>query len=366
MAVHRARERGSPRRSSITSVDGRIPHSASRPGSASRSRLLLGVFALLFSLLAGPLVGDAQRAERVVRIGYLSLQTEEGDRGWFAAFRQGLRELGHVEGPNVVIEQRHAAGRAERLPALASELVQLKLDVLVVYGLWALNAAGWKPPGALPIVFTVDPDPVGRGLVASLARPGGNVTGLSDAHADLVPKRLELLKEAAPSAVRVAFLFNPASPLGPSQLKTAQSAAPTLGMTVLPVEVRGRGRDAIDQAFETMAKERATGVLVIGDPTIGVHRGRIAELAARRKLPAVSTLRETAEVGLLMAYGADFHDLWPRAATYVDKILKGAKPGDLPVEQPTKFSLIINLKTAKALGLTIPRSLLLQADHIIE
>ena len=153
MAVHRARERGSPTRSSTTSVDSRIPHSAGRPGSAPHSRLPLVVLALLFSLLAGPLVGDAPPAERVVRIGYLSLQTEEGDRGWFAAFRQGPRELGYVEGPNVVIEQRHAAGRAERLPALASELVQLKLDVLVVYGLWALNAAGWKPPGALPIVF---------------------------------------------------------------------------------------------------------------------------------------------------------------------------------------------------------------------
>jgi putative ABC transport system substrate-binding protein len=326
----------------------------------------LGTLALLFTLLAGPLGAHAQPVEKVARIGYLSLQREDGDRSWVAAFRQGLRELGYVEGRNVTIEQRHAAGRAERLPGLATELVQLRLDILVVYGLWALSDAGWKPPTALPVVFTVDPDPVGRGLVASLARPGGHITGLSDAHADLVPKRLELLKEAAPSAVRVAVLFNPDSPLGPRQLKTAQTAAPALGMTVLPVEVRGRGRDAIDQAFETIAKERSSGVLIIGDPTVGVHRHRIAELAAKRRLPAVSTLRDTAEAGLLMSYGADFHDLWRRAATYVDKILKGAKPGDLPVEQPTKFSLVINLKTAKAPGLTVPSSLLLRADHVIE
>ena len=326
----------------------------------------LVTLALVLTVLAGPLGADAQPPEKVVRIGYLSLQREDGDRSWVAAFRQGLQELGYVEGRNVAIEQRHAAGRAERLPGLASELVQLKLDVLVVYGLWALSATGWKPPGALPVVFTVDPDPVGRGLVANLARPGGNVTGLSDAHADLVPKRLELLKEAAPSAVRVAVLFNPDSPLSPHQLKAAQTAAPTLGMTVLPVEVRGPGRDAIDRAFETMATERSTGLLIIGDPTVGVHRRQIAELAAKKRLPAVSTLREGAEAGLLMSYGADFHDLWRRAARYVDKILKGAKPGDLPVEQPTKFSLVINLKTAKALGLTVPSSLLLRANHIIE
>ncbi len=326
----------------------------------------LGASALVLTLLVGPLVAAAQPAEKVVLIGYLSLQSQEGDQHWVAAFRQGLRELGYIEGRNIAIEQRHAAGRAERLPELASDLVKLKLDVLVVYGLWALNAAGWRSPSALPVVFTVDPDPVGRGLVANLARPGGNVTGLSDAHADLVPKRLELLKEAAPSAVRVAVLFNPASPLGPPQLRTAQTAAPMLGMTVLPVRVSGPGRDAIDQAFETMAKQRAAGVLIIGDPTVGVHRSRIAELAAKRRLPTVSTLRESAEAGFLMSYGTDFRDLWRRAATYVDKIVKGAKPGDLPVEQPTKFSLVINLNTARALGLTIPSSLLLRADHLVE
>ncbi len=321
------------------------------------------------ALLAAPLAGEAQPAGKVARIGYLSLQREngrDGDKRWVAAFRQGLQDLGYVEGRNVAIEQRHAAGRTDRLPELASELVRLKLDVLVVFGLSALIEAGWKAPGSLPIVFTIDPDPVGRGLVASLAHPGGNVTGLSDAHADLVPKRLELLKEAAPSAVRVGVLFNPASSLGPAQLNTAQAAAPALGMTVLPVEVKGRGRDDIDRAFETIGKQRFTGILILGDPTIGVHRSRIVELALKSHLPAVSTLREWAEAGLLMSYGTDFHDLWRRAATYVDKILKGAKPGDLPVEQPTKFDLLINLRTAKALSLTIPASLLLRADQVIE
>ena len=317
-------------------------------------------------LLAAPLVAEAHPAGKAVRIGYLSLQREEGDKSWVAAFRQGLRELRYVEGRNLAIEQRHAVGRSEGLAELASELVSLKVDVLVVYGLWALIEGGWKAPGALPIVFTVDPDPVGRGLVASLGHPGGNITGLSDTHADLVPKRLELLKEAAPSAVRIGVLFNPASPLGPPQLKTARAAAPSLGMTVLPVELRGQGRQDIDRALETMERERFTGILVLGDPTVGIHRSRIAELALRSRLPTVSTLRESVQAGMLMSYGTDFHHLWRRAATSVDKILKGTRPGDLPVEQPTKFELVINLRTAKTLGLSIPRSLLGRADEIIE
>jgi putative ABC transport system substrate-binding protein len=326
----------------------------------------LGALALVLTLLAGLLAAEAQPQGKMHRIGYLSLQRAEGDKSWVAAFRQGFRDLGYVEGKNIVIEQRHAAGRPERLPELASELLGLKVDVLVVYGLWALIDAGWKAPSTLPIVFTVDPDPVGRGLVASLARPGGNVTGLSDSHADLVPIRLQFLKEVVPSVTRVGVLLNPTSPIATPQLKTAQAAAPALGLTVLPVEVKGRGRDDMDRAFATMGKEGLGALLVIGDPTISVHRSLIAELAIKTRLPTISTVREGAEAGLLMAYGTNFHELWRRAATYVDKILKGAKPGDLPVEQPTKFALVINLKTARALGLTIPPSLLLRADHIIE
>lgn len=326
----------------------------------------VGALALALTILAGPFSAEAQTRAKPPRIGYLSLQRAEADKSWVAAFRQGLRDLGYIEGVTIVLEQRHAAGRPERLPGLASELLQLGVDVLVVYGLWALHDAGWNAPSTLPIVFTVDADPVGKGLVASLARPGGNITGLSDAHADLVPKRLQLLKEAVPSASRVAVLSDPDSGGSSRQLKTAQAAAPALGLTVLPVEVRAPGRDDIDRAFAAMAKERADALLIIGQPTLSVHRGRIGELAVKTRLPAISTVREWAEAGLLLAYGTNFHELWRRSATYVDRILKGAKPADLPVEQPTKFDLVINLRTAKMLGVTIPPSVLVRADKVIE
>ncbi|MGH7304811.1 MAG: ABC transporter substrate-binding protein [Candidatus Rokuibacteriota bacterium] len=325
---------------------------------------LIGL-AIVLGLTLAPLAAEAQSAAKVHRIGYLSLQRVDGDRSWVAAFRQGLRDLGYVEGENVVIQQRHAAGQAEKLPELAAELLGLKIDVLVVYGIWALKDAGWKAPGTLPIVFTVDADPVGKGLVGSLARPGGNITGLSDAHADLVPKRLELLKEVIPSVARVGVLVNPDNTGAASQLKTAQAAAPALGLTVLPIEVKGRERGDMDLVFARMGQLRLGGLVIIGDPTVSVHRKRIGELVVQTRLPAVSTVREWAEAGLLMAYGTSFHELWRRTATYVDKILKGAKPADLPVEQPTKFELVINLKTAKALGLTIPQSLLVRADQVI-
>ena len=329
-------------------------------------RLIALAVVLTLGLTRTPLVADAQSAGKVQRIGYLSLQRPEGDRSWVAAFRQGLRDLGYVEGKNIVIQQRHAAGRAEKLPDLASELVDLKSDVLVVYGVWALVGTGWKPPGTLPIVFTVDADPVGKGLVASLARPGGNITGLSDTHADLVPKRLQLLKEVVPSVGRVGVLLNPDNPMATTQFKNAQTAAGELGLTLLPVEVKGRGREDMDSAFVRAGPQRLGSLLVIGDPTVSIHRARIAELAVKSRLPTISTVREWAEAGLLMSYGTSFHELWRRTATYVDKILKGAKPGDIPVEQPTKFELVINLKTAKALGLTIPQTLLLRADQVIQ
>jgi putative ABC transport system substrate-binding protein len=324
-----------------------------------------GAVALVVVLLAAPLSAHAQPRGKMHRIGYLSLQRVEADKSWLAAFRQGLRDLGHVEGENIVIHQRHATGRPEKLSGLASELVGLEVDVLVVYGLWALLEAGWKAPVTLPIVFTVDADPVGKGLVESLARPGGNITGLSDAHADLVPKRLQFIKEVIPSAARVGVLLNPDSRASQSQLKSAQAAGPALGMTVVPVEVKGRGRDDMDRAFATMSRDLGA-LLVIGDPSVSVHRSRIAELALKARIPTIATVREWADAGLLIAYGTNFHDLWRRAATYVDKILKGARPGDLPVEQPTRFDLVINLKTARALGLTIPPSFLLRADGVIE
>jgi putative ABC transport system substrate-binding protein len=209
-----------------------------------------------------------------------------------------------------------------------------------------------------------DADPVGSGLAASLAHPGGNVTGLATLHADMAPKRLQLLKDIAPSAARVAVLLHPANPSHPLQLKDIQAAAPALGLTLLSVEVKGP--DAIDRAFTKIRKERPGALLVLGDRMFLTHGRRLAELAVKSRLPAISTVRQYPENGLLMSYGTNFGDLYRRAATYVDKILKGAKPADLPIEQPMRFELVINLKTAKALGLTIPPSVLLRADHVIE
>jgi ABC-type uncharacterized transport system substrate-binding protein len=318
---------------------------------------------LTLGAVSAPRLAEAQQAGKVWRIGYLSLTSAEGDKSWVTAFGQGLRELGYMEGKNIVVEQRHAARQPARLPDLAAELVRLKVDVLVVFGAYL---AAKKVASTTPVVFIAAPDPVGDGLVVSLARPGGNITGLSDSHADLVPKRLELLKEVVPSASRVAVLFNPANPIAPPQLKTAEAASSALGMTVLPVEVKGAGPGAFEPAAAAIRKERPGALLVIAEPTVGAHQKRIAELAVKSRLPTIGTHRGWAQSGFLMSYGTDFHDLWRRAATYVDKILKGAKPADLPVQQPTRFELVINLKTAKALGLTIPPSVLLRADEVIE
>ena len=306
-----------------------------------RRSLLLG---LAVALVTAPLVAGAQPAGKVWRIGYLSVAPVELDKSWVAAFQQGLRELGYVEGQNVVIE-RHAAGRIERLPELAAELVRLKVDVFVVYGAGRSVAAVKKAGSTAPIVMTVSPDPVGEGLVASLARPGGNVTGLSDSHADLAPKRLELLKEVVPSASRVAVLWNPASGTV-LQLKNIQAAARALNVTVLPFEVRGP--DEIDRVFAAIGRERPDALLLVPEPAVvRFNQRQIMELTVKNRLPAIGTVRQWAENGFLLSYGTNFSELWRRAATYVDKILKGAKPANLPVEQPTKFGFVINMKTAK-------------------
>ena len=316
------------------------------------------------ALLTAPLAAEAQRVGKIARIGYLSLAPAEFDKSWVIAFRQGLRELGYVEGKNIVIEQRHAEGRLERLPELAVELVRLNVDVVVVYGGPPAVHAAQKASRTVPIVFTVSSDPVGAGLVASLARPGGNVTGLSDLHAGTVAKRLEFLKAVAPSTTRVAVLLNPAISTSSIQLKNLQAAAPAVDVRLLAVGVKGA--DDIDRAFVAIAKERCNALIVIPDQSFSYRHKQLAELAIKNRLPAISTIRQFADAGFLLSYGADFHVLWRRAATYVDKILKGAKPADLPVEQPTKFELVINMRTAKALGLTIPPSLLLRADQVIE
>lgn len=329
------------------------------------ARRVIILLALLL-LIAAPRAARAQPTGQVWRIGYLSLTSDtDSYKPWLAAATDGLRELGYVDGKNIVIESRYAAGQVERLSTLAAELVRLKVDILVAAPAGSAQAAR-SATRTIPIVFIGEPDPVGTGLVASLAHPGGNVTGLADAHADLVPKRLALLKEVAPPGSRVGILWNPANPATASQLQIARSAASALALTVLPVAVTGPRRRDLEGAFATIAKERLGSLLVVGDSTLGVQRDRIAELAIRHRLPTSASHGRWAEGGLLMSYGTDFADLFRRSAVLVDRILRGAKPADLPVEEPTKFEFVINMKTAKALALTIPPSLLSRADRVIE
>jgi putative ABC transport system substrate-binding protein len=326
-----------------------------------RRTFLVGTGAVL---LAAPLAAEAQQAGKIPKIGYLSGFSPEYDNTWFAAFRQGLQDIGYIEGKTILIEERHvSAGPDEKLPELAAQLIRLKVDLLVVAGTPAARAAK-AMTNVIPIVMTNAADPVGTGLVASLARPGGNITGLSDFNTGVVAKRLELLKEVIPSAIRVAALLNPANPTNPPQIALTQAAASALGVTILSFEAERANE--IARAFVTMKRERSTGLIVIGDPALGAHRKLILELAAKNRLPAVYSQSQWVSAGGLMSFGTNFSDLYRRAATYVDKILKGAKPADLPVEQPTKFELVINLKTAKTLGLTIPQSVLARADDVIQ
>jgi putative ABC transport system substrate-binding protein len=315
-------------------------------------------------LLVASRVADAQPVAKVHRMGYLGSGPSTSNPRVLEAFRQGLRELQWVEGQNMVIEYRYAEGRFDRLPDLAAELVRLKVDIITAspapVALAAKNATG-----TVPIVFMGVPDPVGIGLVASLARPGGNVTGLTySVGFNIFGKDLELLKEAVPKIRRVAVLSNPASPSQPLTMSEIRGAARSLGIQLLLLAARGPGE--FDGAFATMARERVGALFVVTDPAFSPHRARLADLAAQNRLPSIFTQREDAEAGALMSYGPSLSDLWRRGATYVDRILRGARPADLPVEQPTKFELIINLKTARALGLTIPPSLLQRADQVIQ
>jgi ABC-type uncharacterized transport system substrate-binding protein len=313
------------------------------------------------ALLAAPLAAEAQQARKVPRVGILLLSDAQSVPD---AFRQGLRDLGYVEGQTIALEYYWAEGKEERFPGLASELVHLRVDVIFAAVAAAAQAAKTATK-TIPIVTAVN-DPIAAGFVASVARPGGNITGLSMMSPEVVGKQLELLRQVVPKISRVAVLANPANPGSAPQLRQAEVAAKTLGMRLQPLEARSLSE--IDSAFVAMARERAEGLLVLLDPTLGgrLQRERIAELAARNRLPAMYALRLHVDAGGLMAYGSDIFDLYRRAAIYVDKILKGAKPGDLPIEQATKFELVINLKTAKALGLTIPQSLLQRADQVIE
>src|SRR5262252_183752 len=325
------------------------------------SRLVFTI-TLITSFLAALPAGHAQQPGKLFRIGFLGSGGPADHAPRVDAFRQGLRDLGYVEGRTATIEYRLAEGKMERLPALAAELVALKVDVIVASGTPTALAAK-NATTTIPIVFATSGDPVGT-LVASIARPGGNVTGLSLVGPELVARQLQLLKEAVPKVSRVAVLSNPDNPYTPGMVKEVAAAARSLKVRMQRLESRGGA--ATDAAFDAMARERSNALLVLFDPVLTGQRARIAELANKHRLPSMCPHREYAEDGGLMAYGASLTDLYRRAATYVDKILKGAKPADLPVEQPTKFELVINLKTAKALGLTIPPSLLGRADEVIQ
>jgi putative tryptophan/tyrosine transport system substrate-binding protein len=310
---------------------------------------------------AWPLVARAQQAGKLPTIGFLGTAASSAWGPWTAVFVQRLHELGWIEGRTVAIQYRWAEGRAERLAEIAAEFVRLKVDVIVTGGNAAVAAK--QASSVIPIVFALMDDPVGMGLVASLARPGGNVTGLSMQSTDLAGKRLALLREVVPGLRRLAIMANVEYPAAVQEMGEIQAAAGTLGLDVPTFEIR-RAED-IAPAFEAL-KGRAEALYVVGDALVFTHRVRINTLALAARLPTIFFLREYVEAGGLMSYGPNFPDLFRRAADYVDKILRGAKPGDIPVEQPTKFDLIINLTTAKALGLSIPESFLVRADEVIE
>ena len=322
--------------------------------------MLLG----LMAFAVAPLDAGAQQAGKVYRIGYLSTPTRESVEHGLAAFLRTLRELGWIEGQNLIIEYRWAEGNVERLPALAAELVRHKVDVIVAPAGSAALAAK-NATSSIPIVMIFASDPVEMGLVASLRRPGGNITGTTFTPGpEIFGKQLQILKEAVPHASRVAVLSNPADPSFALQVRQVEATARSLGIRLQHVEARGP--EEFDSAFAAMARERADALLVTGTSTFLAHRTRLAELAVKGRLPTMHSFRESVEAGGLMAYAVNMADFVGRSAVYVDKILKGAKPADLPIEQPTKFELIINLKTAKALGITVPQALVLRADAVIQ
>ena len=312
-----------------------------------------------------PLAVQAQQqAGRVYKVGYQAIASREQTLHFVKAFEDGLRSLGYRVGENVVIEYRFADGQLELLPALAADLVRLGVDIIVATGINPSAVAAMKATTTIPIVIT-GLDPVRAGLVASLARPGGNVTGLTvDAGGEILGKRFELLKEMLPNLSRLGILWNPDVAFVQSRQTSMTEIAQTLGLTTIPVEARGL--EALEPAFATMVRERAQAFVMQGDSVLFNYRGQIAEMALRNRLPAASIQRELADAGFLLSYGADISDIYRRLAGFVDKILKGTKPADLPVEQPTKYELVINLKTAKALGLTVPPTLLARADEVIE
>ena len=328
-------------------------------------RKIIAVITLALAVLVSAPLADAQ-AGKVYRVGYLTrATTKRADRRkHMAAFRRGLKELGYVQGKNLILEERWAEGKKKRLPALAEELARFKPDVIAVHHGSAIKALkANRVTRKIPMVFIGHADPVGAGVVASFARPGGNITGVSNYQVNLAPKRLEILREAVPSASRVAVLWEPANKRHQAQFKAIEAAAPKMGVTLISL---GMSRlDDFDRVLAAIKKERPGGLVVFGSPVIGKNRKRFFKFAIENRLPAIFTHGGWVDGGGLMSYGADFERIWHRAAYYVDRILKGAKPADLPVEVSRKFDLTINLKTAKAMGLTIPPEVLFRADKVI-
>jgi len=315
--------------------------------------------AILFALC---IPADAQQPTKIPRIGQLSGPSSSTSPDRIEAFRHGLRELGYVEGKNIVIESRYAEGKFDRLPALAAELVRLKVDIILTSGPQATRPAK-QATSTIPIVMAQDPDPVGNGFVATLARPGGNITGLATLAPELTGKQLELLKETVPKLSRVAVFGTSTNPGNAQNSREADIAAKAFGVKLQYIDVLSL--NDIETGFRAASKGRADAILLLPGPVVNLRRAHITDLAMKSRLPAIYPQTEYTEVGGLMYYGTNTPDLFRRAATYVDKILKGAKPAELPVEQPTKFELIINLKTAKQIGLTIPPNVLARADRVI-
>jgi ABC-type uncharacterized transport system substrate-binding protein len=338
-----------------------VPVIVELPATAGRKPAMLALRPLMAGLLlsCAPLAAEAQQAGKIPRIGLLA--NNAGPH--LQAFETGLRELGYVDGKNIVVERRHAKGEPGRLPVLAAELVRLPVDVIVAPDPPSTLAAR-SATSTIPIVIRSSDDPVELGLVKSLAHPGGNITGVYSLAADLGPKRLELLKEAFPRLTRVAVLWNPPFRAGPDRWREVEHAARSLGLTLVSAEASSP--DGLESAFRIALRQRAEALITLRNPLIVAHMSRVVELAAKSRLPAMYDDREFVYVGGLMAYGANLDDLYRRTATYVDKILKGARPGDLPIERATKFDLVINVKTARALALTIPPGFLMRADHTLE
>jgi len=331
--------------------------------TGNRKKVKVIGIALCAMLFALSLPAEAQQPTKIPRIGYLSGGFPSADAPRTEAFQEGLRELGYVEGKNIVIEYRHAEGKLDRLSALAAELVRLKVDVIVTGGGGGATRAAKEATKTIPIVMAGDVDPVAQGSVTSLARPGGNITGLSTLAPEISGKRLELLKEIVPKLSRVAVLWTSTGPSTARLLQEVEPVAGAFGIKLQFLDIRS-AKD-IETAFRAATKGRAEGILVLTGPVINAQRKQIAELAAKSRLPAIYPFPEYVDAGGLMSYSASIADLYRRAGTFVDKILKGAKPGDLPVEQPTKFEFVINLKAAKQIGLTIPPTVLARADKVI-